>query len=247
MPSRSKPIRPPSRQVPPCIKCTPNVEHAFNTVNAGALHGEIAADEIVKAYAITDADSIVLDGQDLARLQPKHEKSIRVEHLIPADQLDLALLTGRTLHLVPAHPAAESTYALVSQLFVRNGFWGIGRAVLSDEPQLFALHAVDARLVLHVLAWPQQLRSCPRFGQGTATIDLKAVQSLEKSLAALRKPFSWDGYVDEFEQRLTNLVQEKLAARSKAVTPAAARQTVRRERKKRAATEVTVPRRAGAA
>src|SRR6185295_4256737 len=36
-------------------------------------HGEISVDEIVKAYAITDADSIVLDAQDLARLQPKQE------------------------------------------------------------------------------------------------------------------------------------------------------------------------------
>ena len=210
-------------------------------------HGEILAGSIAKAYAIADNDNIVLDVQDLARLQPHYEKSIRVEHLIPADQLDLALLSGRTLHLVPAHPAADSAYAVVSGLFVRNCCWGIGRAVLSDEPQLFALHAVGARLVLHVLNWPQQLRSCPHFGQPAEAIDLKAVQSLDKSLTALRQPFSWDEYADEFEQRLTSLIQGKLEARSQGTVRAGASRRAKRDRKQPTITVVTAPRRSRAA
>ena len=78
-------------------------------------------------------------------------------------------------------------------------------------------------------------------------MDHKAAQAIEKALAQLRQPFSWDGYVDEFEQRLTALIQEKLAARAKAPTSASRPASGKRKRATPAVTEVAVPRRARAA
>ena len=63
----------------------------------------------------------------------------------------------------------------------------------------------------------------------------------------LRREFSWTEYTDEFEQRLTDLVREKIAARSSAPANKEIASKGRRERKSSAVVGAVKPRRARAA
>jgi non-homologous end joining protein Ku len=172
-------------------------------------------DEIRKAFTITDSDHLVLTDDDLEQLRPSGDGPIRVEHLLRGPQMDLSLLSGRTLHLVPAHAAAESGYAAINHVLAKSDLWAIGAGCLADSRVPVALRSVEGRLQLHVLHWPRERRACPGFGTPASKISSESNRAIERLLPEWQKPFRWTDYVDEFEQRLAQLVQEKLTARSR--------------------------------
>jgi len=131
-------------------ECGSRIEHRKTCPQ----HGQVTADQIAKVYSLAHDDNLLLSDAELERLQPEDDKTIHVEHLLPGDQVHLALLSGRTLYLTPAHPPAEPLYALCLQTLLQGGRWAIGRMVLSAQRQLVAIHAKDRVLLMHVLVWP---------------------------------------------------------------------------------------------
>ncbi len=117
-------------------------------------HGEIASDQITKAFEFGPTQDVVLSEDELDQIKPVDNETIHVEHLLPAGRVDVSLLSGRTLNLIPDHLAAVEGYQLVVAALAQANEWAIGRIVMSDRWQPVGLHVVEQRLVLHVLHWP---------------------------------------------------------------------------------------------
>ncbi len=160
--------------------CGARIEHRKTC----ATHGEVANDQVVRAYAYAPGDDLVLAATDLARLSSVDDETIRVDHLAAAVHVDLGLLSGRTLWLVPAHAHASSNYLLIVEYFARVNNWIVGSVVLSEHRQPVAVHAADGRLMMHVLHWPAQRRSCPEIANSTIA------RALTQFVRLLRNP-SW--------------------------------------------------------
>lgn len=177
-------------------------------------HGEVASDQIAKAFEFGPAEDVVLSEDELDQIKPVDDEMIHVEHLLPPGRVDVSLLSGRTLNLIPAHPAATEGFQLVAAALAQANEWAIGRIVMSDRWQLVGLHVVEQRLVLHVLHWPAQWRSCPAFVNSKSAAPAQ-VERLSASLSPLRQPFAWSDYRDDFDQKLSDLVCKKMAARQR--------------------------------
>ncbi len=186
-------------------------------------HGEIPAEQIVKAFEVSPGEQVVLSDKDLARLRPLDDQTIHIEHLLPESRMDWSLLSGRSLFLVPTHSLAGSLYVQAVTVLAEAEEWGIGHVVLSETRQLVGIHAVSGALLLHVLHWPSQWRACP-----VERIPRKAVpeamsNSLLAALRPLRKPFDWHRHRDDAELRLTKLLAEKAAEQAIRVTASSPR------------------------
>ena len=179
-------------------------------------HGEIPAEKIVKAFEFEPDDDIVLTEAELNQLKPVDDQIIHVKHLLPAHRVDVSLVSGRTLNLIPAHAAAADAYQLVVSALARTDEWAIGRVMMSDRQQLVGLRIIDQRLVLHVLHWPAQWRACPAFDAPKPPA-LADVERLSASLAPLRMPFHWSDDRDDFDQKLSALVSQKVTARQRGI------------------------------
>ena len=199
------------------------------------VHGEVGEEKIAKAFCFAPSDQLELTVEELARLNCEDDKSVHIEHLIPGSKMDLALLSGRSLYLVPAHAAAATVYALLAQA-LGSTTWAIGRAIFSDRRQVVAIHVTGGRLLLHVLHCPQQRRACPPLGLSAVPTGRTAVRDFERPLVKLRRAFAWEAYGDEYQQRLAELVQEKVAARTTSETPTAGTRKKRQRTTKSRAT-----------
>lgn len=198
-------------------------------------HGEIPSEQIVKAFEFAPDEDIVLTDNELSQLKPDDDQTIHIERLLLARRLDLFVLSGRTLLLVPAHAAATDAYQLVVTALARSEECGIGRVVMSERRQLIALRIVEQRLVLHVLHWPAQWRACPSF-ETPKPQALADVERLSASLVPLRKPFEWSEFHDDFDQMLTDLVRRKMTATKRTPAVVAAAESTQRPNARRTTT-----------
>lgn len=176
-------------------------------------HGELTAAEIGKAFEFGPHDRLAISPEELAALAPADDETIHVEHLLPYDRFETALLSGRSMYLVPTHPAAEPVYARALSLLGQSRSWAVGRMVLSDQRRAVAVRAEAQRLLLYVLHFPEHRRACPAFDMNVGEVSVSELRALEKSLLPLHKSFAWDEYRDEGAERLSDLITAKIAAR----------------------------------
>ncbi len=188
-------------------------------------HGEIPSDEIGKAFESAPGDPLICSSAELESLAVADDKTIHVESLLPPDKLELSLLSGRSMFLVPAHPAVNSLYAQAALFVSERNLWAIGRMVLSDARRLVALQSMGQRLVLHVLHWPEHRRACPSFDMDAASVSAQDRRALEKALLPLFKSIPWETFRDEQSERLTSLIASKVARRTASRATATAKST----------------------
>jgi DNA end-binding protein Ku len=175
-------------------------------------HGEVPPEEIVKGYPYQPDQYVRLSEEELASLQPADEKTIYLEHFLDPASVDLVLLSGRTLYLTPANPAARRPFATVFQSLRRSAKWAIGRVVLSNKWQIVMIRPVDEVLLVHTLYHPAQRRALVNSEGGEVEISQQDLRPLLRLIDAADGEIRWADYQDDTERRLTELVEAKVAA-----------------------------------
>jgi DNA end-binding protein Ku len=188
-------------------------------------HGELAADEIGKAFEYGPNDPLTFTDEELNSLAPVDDRTIHAEHLLPLDKLDLSLLSGRSMHLVPAHASSRSEYARAVVALGSQFHWAVGRMVLSDQQRIVAVREEAQRLLLFVLHWPHHRRVSPIADMDLDQIAPAELRALEKALLPLHQGFDWQTYRDEESDRLNALIETKVAARHASTEVNATRKT----------------------
>ncbi|QDU92331.1 Ku protein [Lignipirellula cremea] len=176
------------------------------------IHGRVPAAEIAKAYPYAAGNRLPLQESDLARLAPADEKTIALEQFVTPDPFDWTLFSGRSYYLAPAHPAAGLPFQAFTAALEKAKVWGVGQMVLSGRRQLLAVSACDQQLLLYLLHWPAQRRGCPAFPSVANADALPLVRALEKTIGKAKGPVRWEQYADDWDQRLSSLVQSMVAA-----------------------------------
>jgi DNA end-binding protein Ku len=174
-------------------------------------HGQVPAEEITKGYPYQFDVHVELSEAELEQLQPADDKTIRVHHFLDPILIDLTLLSGRSLYLAPAHPAAGKPLALVLSALEKTGKWGLGRVVLSGRWQIVVVRPAHHNLFLHTLYHPAQCRAKVGREQSEVEITPQELRPVLHLIDSARGEIDWDSYRDDTEQRLTRLVQLKLA------------------------------------
>ncbi len=177
-------------------------------------HGILEASEIRKAFAYSSDLLVELSEDELAQLNPIDDKKIVIDRFVSPERLDLALLSGRTLFLVPASPAAHHSFHLFKEALEQKQIWALGRTVFSQKRQLVVIRSNDEKVFLHTLHDPA-LRRLPvpyrPCGDGPSRSE---IQQLSRAMSDNGDPIPWTEYSDDYQEQLANLVATKVRANS---------------------------------
>ena len=175
-------------------------------------HGIVPNDAIIKGYPYGTDSYVQLAEEELAAIGPADDKTLLLERFFEPDQLDLILLSGRSLYLAPSLPAARHPFALLLAALRCAEKWALGRVVLSNNRQVVIVRPDEQTLVLHTLYFPGQQRAAVGIEPDGLELSRKDTTAMERVIAAANGAIAWDEYKDESEIRLTQLVQTKVAA-----------------------------------
>ena len=176
-------------------------------------HGEVPAEEIIKGYPYQPEQYVRLTEEELAGLQPADEKTLHLEHFLDAALLDITLLSGRSLYLAPANPAARKPFATIHHSLERSGKWAIGRVVFSGKWQIVAVRPAErgscwsTRSTILLSAGPWSIPKAAR-----CEVSQQELRLLMRLIDTTDGEIPWEDYQDDTERRLTELVETKVAA-----------------------------------
>jgi len=173
---------------------------------------EVSYDDIARGYELPDGHVVVLTDEDFAELPLASSRAIEVLSFADADTVDPVRLS-RSYYCEPTGSGAKA-YVLLRDALERTGKVALVKVALRTRETPAVLHPRDGVLVLHLLLWPDEVRT-PRFGflRDEITPRPRELQAAEAYIHTLSGTLDPPDLVDRYQAALRELVEAKVAGR----------------------------------
>ncbi len=170
---------------------------------------EVPSERIGRAFELSDGELVVIDEGELAAAHGPNEKVIRVEHFVPARQID-PIFYDRP-YVLGAQAGGEQAYRLLQAALAKRQRVGIGRFTLRTREQLVALASHEGALRLYTMRFADQLvdsgeLEVPTLGRTPTARELEMAERLVDTLAAPWRP---EAFEDRHREAVLALIRQK--------------------------------------
>jgi DNA end-binding protein Ku len=173
---------------------------------------EVAFDDIVKGYEVSEGSYVVVDRDELAELDPEASRSIEILDYVDQEDID-PLHYDRPYHLGPDGEHATKPYKLLTEAMEAAGKVAIARFVMRDKEHLAAVRARNGRLVLSTMHFADELVDPADLGideqlEGVSANE-REVAMAEQLIESMSTDFEPEEYRDEHRERLIAFLEAK--------------------------------------
>lgn len=175
---------------------------------------EVPGEEIGKAYETADGTTVQLTDEDLASLPLPTAKTVEILAFVPAEEIDPIQL-DRTYFLTGDGQSASKPYVLLREALTRSGKVAITKLALRGRESLAMLRVYEDTLTLHMMLWPDEIRSAA----GLAPEGEVTVRDAELDLADTLMGTLGELDVSELHDEYREAMEELVAAKEQGGTP----------------------------
>ncbi|MDA8084346.1 MAG: Ku protein [Nitrospiraceae bacterium] len=173
----------------------------------------LSAEEIVKGYKYEPERYVIVEKQDIEKINLKSTKIIEIEGFIDASEVSPSLYES-TYFAGPDGPVAVKAYSLLAAALKETGKVGIGKVVLHDREDVVMIAPRDNAVVLYKLRSPKEIRSVSDIPQleakATDKEGLKLARSLVDSMSTTMDKIDLS---DRYHDALRAIIDAKVAGR----------------------------------
>ena len=168
---------------------------------------EVPADEIVKAYEVSDGDLVYLTDEDFEAAGEETYRAIEVLDFVPHDEID-PIVFQRTYFLGPAD-GAEKVYALLVRAMDESGLSAVVRYVFHNRQQLGCLRIREGVITLENMYFADEIRPVDDIAPKGQRVDKKELEMASTLIDRFTSTFKHDKYRDEYTDKLLGIVKRK--------------------------------------
>ena len=187
------------------------------------IHGEVAGDQIISGYEYAKDQYVVVDTEELVKLRTEDSKAINIQEFITPTALDPVYWSGSTYYLVPDGPVGQRPYAVLRQGMVEQKRYAVAQVVWHGKEIVVLLRPIDGLLAMSILSYDHQVTKPSAFEEDAPKVEIATEETkLAKALidAATPKKFDFSKYKDIYTEKLTQLIEAKVAGKEIVATPA---------------------------
>jgi len=167
--------------------------------------------EVRKAYPLDPGRLVVLEKEELEKLQPKESRDIEVTRFVDIGEIDHRWYE-RSYYLGP--DGDSKGYFAVAAALEKKGKEGIARWVMRDKEYVGSLRAEQGYLMLIVLRHADEIISTSALKAPSGRVlQKKELDMAEQLIQALHGEFDPTQFRDEYRDRVMDLVRTKAAGR----------------------------------
>lgn len=182
---------------------------------------EVSGEEIVRGYEYTKGEYVVFSEEELAGVAIEATKTIDILDFVDIEEID-PIYFDKTYYLEAGTTGAKA-YQLLKQAMEGTGKIGIAKVMIRTKQVLAVIRVYNQILALETIFFPTEIRQSINLNTGLEKQltgkELEMAMSLISSLAA---PFQPEKFVNEYQEALLELVEQKIAGKE-TVTPSAPR------------------------
>lgn len=173
--------------------------------------------EIVKGYEYRKGEYVIIEPEEIKKIEPKTAKAMEILEFVKADEVD-PIFFETSYYLVPEE-AGKRPYALLAQALEETGHLGIAKLTMHNREYTVILRPDQGGIVLHTMYYVDEVRKLENFGRPDVEIKDAEVKVAHQLIQALSDKFQPEKYHDTFEDNLKELIKAKLEGKEVAAVP----------------------------
>jgi len=167
--------------------------------------------EVKKAFPLTRGRMVLLEKEELEKLEPEDSRDIEVTRFVNPEEIDHRWYS-RAYYLGP--DGDTKSYFAAAAALERKKKEGLARWVMRDKEYVGALRADDGYLMLIVLRHAEEIIAADALQPpGGRELAQREIEMAEQLLSALHGKFEPSQFRDEYRARVMELVETKAAGR----------------------------------
>jgi DNA end-binding protein Ku len=173
----------------------------------------VSSEEIVKGYKYEPERYVIVEKEDLEKINLKSTKIIEIGGFIDAREVHPTWYEA-PYYAGPDGPVAVQAYSLLAAALRETGKVGIGKVVLHDREDVVMIAPFEKAVVLYKLRSPGEIRDIHEIpqleGKSTDPEGLKLARSLVESMSTTLDKID---LTDTYHDALRAIIEAKIAGR----------------------------------
>src|SRR5437762_10382730 len=132
----------------------------------------IGRDEIVKGYEFRKGEYVIIEPEELKRIEPKTAKAMEILEFVKADDIDPVYFES-SYYLMPEE-AGKRPYALLTKALEESEYVAIAKITMHNREYTAFLRPSEGGLMLHTMYYADEVRKVEGFG--APDVDLKEAE-----------------------------------------------------------------------
>ena len=167
--------------------------------------------QVRKAFPLARGRMVVLEGEELEKLQPKDSRDVEITRFVNSGAIDHRMYE-RAYYLGPDGNA--KAYFAAAAALEKSGKEGVARWVMRDREYVGALRTEEGYLMLIVLRNSDEVIASEALKPPAGRpLQAREIRMAEQLLEALHAEFDPTQFRDEYRERVMELVETKAAGK----------------------------------
>jgi DNA end-binding protein Ku len=177
----------------------------------------IERSEIVKGYEYEKGKYVVIDDEDIKKIQPKTAKVMEILEFVKTDEMDSIYLESS--YYIQPEEAGEKPYTLLYEALRRSGYVGVAKVTMHQREHTVIIRPGRQGLVLHKMYYQDEIRATDEFRTNTELVKDKELIMAQSLIDALAAPFEPAKFKDNYRETLRTMIEAKIAGEEVVASP----------------------------
>src|SRR6202045_2751827 len=168
----------------------------------------VSRDEIVMGYEVEEDKMVVVDRQELKKLQYASSSTMEILQFVKLSDVDPIFF--ETSYFSVPEEAGRRGYTLLLESMEDMKVAALAQVTMHQRERTVILRPYRGGLTLHTLYYPNEIHDVAGYGKNNATnlkkTEILLAEQFAKGLIALFRP---EKYHDEYQERVKKLIESK--------------------------------------
>jgi len=168
----------------------------------------VSRDEIVMGYEVDEDKMVIVDREELKKLQPASSSSMEILQFVKLSDVDPIFF--ETSYFSVPEEAGRRGYILLLKTMEEMKVAALAQVTMHQRERTVILRPYRGGLTLHTLYYPNEIHDVAAYGKNNAANLKKPEIVLAGQFAkGLIAPFRPEKYHDEYQERVKKLIESK--------------------------------------
>ncbi len=178
---------------------------------------QVPRSELVKGFEYEKDRYVVIDDEDIKRIQPKTAKVMEIMEFVKQEELDSVYLES-SFYLHPDE-AGEKAYSLLFTAMQETGHVGVARICMHNREHVVILRPGKHGMLLHTMYYPDEVRALDEFRTDVSNLKDKELTMAKHLVEALSAPFEPEKYKDNYRETVRKMIDAKVNGKEVVAAP----------------------------
>ena len=164
--------------------------------------------EIVKGYEYRKDEYVVIEPEEIKKIEPQTAKTMEILEFVKADEVDPVYFES-SYYMMPEE-AGRRPYALLTKALEESEYVAIAKLTMHNREYTVFVRPHKGGLMLHTMYYKEEVREVEGFGAPDVQLKDAEVKVAHQLIEALAADWDPEKFHDDFQDNLKKLIQTKL-------------------------------------